>query len=224
MSRPQPLARSFYSRDSTVVAPELLNKVLVVGDRSGRIVEVEAYRGETDPASHAYRGRTPRNRAMFGPPGHVYVYFTYGMHWCANAVCMPEGEGQAVLIRALDPLTGEDAMWVARPAARRRRDLCSGPARLCQALGVTGAHDGADLVRRSIGSAHGAVDGAPPVVTIVDDGTPAPELAGCGTRVGITLGTEAPWRWWVPGNANVSARRAMMRRDLSERIQADQRA
>ncbi|MHB1854463.1 MAG: DNA-3-methyladenine glycosylase, partial [Acidimicrobiales bacterium] len=141
------LPRSFYARDVLEVAPELLNKVLVCGNRAGRIVEVEAYRGGEDPASHAYKGPTARNASMFGPPGRLYVYFTYGMHWCANVVCMPEGTAQAILLRALSPLAGLEEMRAARPAARRDRDLCRGPARLCQALGIDRSYDGADLVR-----------------------------------------------------------------------------
>ena len=184
--------RGFYLRDSLVVGPELLNKVLVAGDRAGRIVEVEAYRGPDDPASHAYRGPTRRNATMFGPGGHLYVYFTYGMHWCANAVCMPAGSAQAVLIRALSPLAGTEEMRLARPRAARDRDLCSGPARLCQALGVTGADDGVDLVRGDAG------------VALLDDGTPPPDHPACGTRVGIRVAADAPWRWWVPGDPNVS--------------------
>jgi DNA-3-methyladenine glycosylase len=186
------LARAFYRRDPRAVAPELLGKVLVAGDRSGRIVEVEAYCGAEDPGSHAFRGMTRRNATMFGPPGHLYVYFTYGMHWCANAVCGDEGEGIAVLLRALAPLDGVELMWSARPAARAERDLCSGPAKLCQALGLDGSHDGVDLVEGEGG------------VTIVDDGTPPPVVPEVGTRIGLSSGVDLPWRWWVPDDPNVS--------------------
>jgi len=174
------------------VAPRLLNKVLVHGSRSGRIVEVEAYHGANDAASHAFRGPTPRTAVMFGPAGFLYVYFTYGMHWCANVVCGPEGEAAAVLIRALSPLAGRAAMRRARPAARSERDLCNGPAKLCQALGITGSLNGADLL---------AERGA---VRLLDDGTPPPRRPGRGTRIGIKEATEKPWRFWVPGDAHVS--------------------
>jgi len=174
-----------------VVAPELLNKVLVHGDRAARIVEVEAYAGADDPASHAYRGLTPRTTVMFGPPGHLYVYFTYGMHWCANAVCGPPGVASAVLLRAGVPLAGLSAMEAARPAARRVTDLCSGPAKLCQALGIDGASNGADLV-----GAKGP--------TILDDGMPTPTEPGLSARIGVKTGTELPWRWFVEGDPNVS--------------------
>jgi DNA-3-methyladenine glycosylase len=191
----RPLPREFYRRDAREVAPDLLNKVLVANGRSGRIVETEAYCGSLDPGSHAYRGPTARNATMFGPPGLLYVYFTYGMHWCANAVCGDEGVGVAVLLRALEPLDGLDAMRATRgPTAKRDRDLCSGPAKLCQALGITGTHDGADLVATDQG------------ITIADDGTPPPATPANGIRIGLAKGKgdRFPWRWWVPGNPHVS--------------------
>jgi DNA-3-methyladenine glycosylase len=186
------LDRDFYRRDPRLVAPSLLNKVLVRGDRVGRIVEVEAYVGDIDPAAHAYRGKTRRNATMFGPPGHLYVYFSYGMHWCCNPVCGEEGEGVAVLIRALAPLDGLDDMRVCRPAARRDRDLCNGPARLTQALGITGDDDGADLVTGDRG------------ITILDDGTPPPKHPAVTPRIGITKAAAQLWRWYVSGDPNVS--------------------
>jgi DNA-3-methyladenine glycosylase len=189
----RPLPRGFYRRDSRELAPLLLGKVLVVGRRRARIVEVEAYVGAEDPGSHAFRGPTPRNRVMFGPPGHLYVYFTYGMHWCANVVSSVEGVGQAVLLRAGAPLAGVEEMRAARPAARRNRDLCSGPARLCQAVGIGPADDGVDLVRP-----------APGAPWIGDDGTAPPEEPGVSTRIGLSKGIEHPWRWFVPGDPNVS--------------------
>lgn len=191
----RPLPREFYARDAREVAPALLNKVVVAGERAGRIVETEAYCGSIDPGSHAYRGPTDRNVTMFGPPGLLYVYFTYGMHWCVNAVCGEEGVGVAVLLRALAPVSGIDAMRAARgPTARRDRDLCSGPAKLAQALGLTGLHDGADLVTGERG------------VTICDDGTPPPAAPANGVRIGLAVGKgdEHPWRWWVPDDPNVS--------------------
>jgi DNA-3-methyladenine glycosylase len=195
--------RDFYRRDPRDVAPELLNKLLIRrsvgaadgpgrGDRVGRIVEVEAYCGAIDPGSHAYRGMTERNRTMFGPPGGLYVYFTYGMHWCANAVCGDEGEGVAVLLRALAPVAGLDAMRAARPRARRDSDLCNGPAKLCQALGLGRDFDGADLVAGGRG------------VIVGDDGTPPPPDPAQTTRIGLSNGAEHPWRWYVPGDPNVS--------------------
>jgi len=192
------LPRGFYRRDSRELAPLLLGKVLIVGRRRARIVEVEAYAGTEDPGSHAYRGQTKRNAVMFGPPGHLYVYFTYGMHWCANVVCGPDGEAAAVLIRALAPTGGLDAMRSARPAARRDRDLCNGPAKLCQALGITGSDNGTDLLARSAGRR------SPGAVRLLDDGTPPPRRPGRGTRIGIKEATEHRWRFWVPGDPNVS--------------------
>lgn len=185
--------RPFFQRDPRVVGPELLNKVLACADgRAGRIVEVEAYMGAIDPAAHTFRGKTKRNAVMFGPPGHMYVYFTYGMHWCCNTVCGEDGEGSGVLIRALDPLAGLDAMRAARPRVRRDRELCSGPARLTQALGITGEQNGIDLVR--------ARDG----YTVLDDGMPPPENVPGSARIGIREGTDLLWRWFVAGNTNVS--------------------
>lgn len=190
------IERSFLARDPRDVAPELLGKVLAHdapdGRRAGRIVEVEAYCGPIDPGAHTYRGRTARNGTMFGEAGRLYVYFTYGMHWCANVVCGDVDEGVAVLVRALDPLEGVDAMRAARgPAARRDRDLCSGPAKLAQALGLDGTHDGVDLLG----------DGP---VGLFDDGTPPPAEPVQATRVGLSAGAEHPWRWYVPGDPNVS--------------------
>jgi DNA-3-methyladenine glycosylase len=195
--------RSDLEGSPVALAPWLLHKVLARGDRAGRIVEVEAYHGADDAASHAYRGPTPRTAVMFGPPGFLYVYFTYGMHWCANVVCGPEGEAAAVLIRALEPIAGVDQMWEARSAARTERDLCNGPAKLCQALGVTGADNGTDLLApRGRSRAVGA--GTPGLVRLLDDGTPPPRRPGRGTRIGIKQATDKRWRFWVPGNPSVS--------------------
>jgi DNA-3-methyladenine glycosylase len=186
--------RSFFARDSREVAPDLLNKLLVRGERVGRIVEVEAYCGSDDPASHAYRGRTARNATMFGPAGHLYVYFTYGMHFCANVVCGEEGEATAVLLRGLTPVAGLEAMRALRPLVRNDRDLCSGPARLAQAFGLDRTFDGADLVTADLG------------VTIDDDGVPPPESPGLSARIGVAAGADLPWRFYVPGAVGLSRR------------------
>jgi len=166
----------------------------VRGSLRGRIVEVEAYAGAEDPGSHAYRGMTRRNATMFGPPGHLYVYFTYGMHWCANAVCGDEGQGVAVLLRALAPLSGLEEMRAARPKARRDRDLCSGPGKLCQAFAVTREDDGADLVSGDR------------ELMITDVGVSPPAAAVVTTRVGLSAGADLRWRWYVPADPNVSRR------------------
>lgn len=193
MARRRVLPRSFYRRDSRKVAPELLNKLLVRDDgRVARIVEVEAYLGSIDPGSHAFRGETPRNHTMFAGPGLLYVYFTYGMHWCANAVCGDVGSGVAVLLRAAAPSHALDLMWAARPRARKERDLCSGPAKLCQAFGIDGTFDGADLVRRDR------------ALAIADDGMAPPARPGRSTRIGLTAGADHRWRWFIRGDPNVS--------------------
>ncbi len=181
------LSRTFFERDPRVVAPELLNKILLRDDgRAGRITEVEAYCGADDPAAHTFRGPTPRNRTMFGPAGHMYVYFTYGMHWCANTVCGPEGLGWGILIRAVMPIAGIAAMRAARPRARTDRDLASGPARLTQAFGIDGTFDGADLIGNNRG------------VWVATDGTPPPITPRIGPRIGISRAKEFPWRWRCP--------------------------
>jgi len=196
MQRGPTLDRSFFDRPALVVAPELLNKVLVSGDRAARIVEVEAYEGADDPASHAFRGPTARNATMFGRPGHLYVYFTHGLHWCANAVCGPDATPSALLLRAGAPVAGVDQMRVARQqgrsVARHDRDLCRGPARLAQALGIDGQADGADLTQGR------------GIIRFADDGVDPPDPPGLSPRVGIRLAVERPWRWYVPGDPNVS--------------------
>jgi DNA-3-methyladenine glycosylase len=211
------LRRDFYQRDSLDVARHLLNKVLVgTQGRRGRIIEVEAYRGPDDPGSHAFRGRTVRNATMWGPAGHLYVYFIYGMHWCANVVCGEEGVAQAVLVRALAPEAGLPAMRAARwgeepggtpgsgPDRWRGpdRDLCRGPARLCQAFGITGADDGADLVPRS--SRRPSTGRRAAGVMIGDDGQLPPGEPLVTTRVGLRAGAELPWRFAVAGHRGVS--------------------
>lgn len=187
----QLLGRKFFAQPADQLAPQLLNKVLFCNGVSGRIVEVEAYDGGNDPASHAFRGMTPRNEVMFGPPGHLYVYFTYGMHFCANVVCGTDGVASAVLLRALSPLTGIDEMY-ARRGRVRETHLASGPGRLCQALGIDRTHNGADLTNRA-----GAIK-------VIDDGAGPPEGLGISTRVGIRVATDRMWRWWVAGDSHVS--------------------
>lgn len=191
------LPRSFYQRHPTEVAPALLNKLLVRDDgRAGRIVEVEAYAGSEDPAAHSFRGQTPRTATMFGEAGHLYVYFSYGMHWGSNAVCGEMGQGWGVLLRALEPVHGLALIREARPAIRHDRDLASGPGRLSQAMGITKALDGADLVRNDRG------------VRIVSDAMAPPTEPGVGPRIGISKAVDFPWRWHVPGHAHVSGRSA----------------
>jgi DNA-3-methyladenine glycosylase len=189
----QALPHAFYDRTTTDVAQGLLCRVMVhetaEGPLAGLIVETEAY-GPDDPANHAFRGMTRRNAAMFGPPGRLYVYRIYGMYWCCNAVTGPEGAGEAVLIRALEPLSGLDGMRRNR-GIEDVRLLCKGPGRLCQALGITGEHNGTDLA-------------AGPVY-IAGDGLGDPEVVETG-RVGITKGADLPWRYYVAGSPYVSKR------------------
>lgn len=191
------LQPEFYERPATEVAPELVGKLLVLDDgpvRAGRIVEVEAYRGDGDPAAHSRSGPTARNATMFGPAGRLYVYLIYGLHWCANAVCAPAGTGDAVLLRALEPVGGSEIMTARRGAGGRSvqfSELCSGPAKLTQAFGIDGSHDGADLT-----SAGG--------LSICDDGWSPANLAQ-SSRIGISRGTDLLWRWYIAGNAHVSA-------------------
>ncbi len=191
----EPLNYSFYQADAIELAPLLLNKLIVRGERVGRIVEVEAYRGEEDPASHAFRGMTARNAVMFGPPGRLYVYFTYGMHWCSNIVCGPDGLARAVLLRAVEPLEGIEQMESARVSGggvvRSLRELARGPARLCQAYSIDGSDNGADIVSGDSG------------IVIANDGVPPPEEPGVSGRVGIKDAADYPWRFFVTGNAYV---------------------
>jgi DNA-3-methyladenine glycosylase len=183
---PRPLHQAFFARSVHKVAPELIGATLLVDGVGGRIVEVEAYH-HTDPAAHSFRGPTPRNAVMFGPPGHAYVYRSYGIHWCLNFVCEREGSASAVLIRALEPLDG-----IARMRRRRGLDndrlLCSGPGRLCQALGVSVVHNGLALDRQPF-----AVTGRPD----------KPELVS-GARIGITKAVELPWRYGLKGSRFLS--------------------
>jgi DNA-3-methyladenine glycosylase len=175
-----------FDRSVHEVAPELIGATLLVDGVGGRIVEVEAYDRE-DPASHAYRGPTPRNASMFGPSGHAYVYRSYGIHWCLNLVCEGEGVPSAVLVRALEPTQGLDEMRERR-ALEDPRLLASGPGRLCQALAITGEHDGLSL-------------DAPPFELHERDG---PVEVVAGARVGITRATELPWRYAEAGSRFLS--------------------
>lgn len=180
------LHQRFFARSVHLVAPDLIGATLLVDGVGGRIVEVEAYH-HTEPAAHSYRGPTERNAVMFGPPGFAYVYRSYGIHWCLNFVCEPEGSASAVLIRAVEPLQG-----VARMKRRRgltnERLLCSGPGRLAEAMGVTVAHNGL------------ALDHAPFTI-YARDGEPAVES---GVRIGITKAADLPWRYGLKGSKFLS--------------------
>ena len=183
---PARLDRRFFARSVHEVAPELIGAMLMVGGVGGCIVEVEAYH-HTDPAAHSFRGPTERNAVMFGPPGHAYVYRSYGIHWCLNFVCEPEGSASAVLIRALEPLEGLAKMRRRRGLAEERL-LCSGPGRLAEALGITRAHNGLALDR-------------PPFQLIARP--EAPDIAA-GVRIGITKAADLPWRYGLKGSRFLS--------------------
>jgi len=180
------LDRDFFARSVHEVAPDLIGVTLLFDSVGGPIVEVEAYDHE-DPAAHGYRGKTARNASMFGPPGHAYVYRSYGIHWCLNFVCEDEGVASAVLLRALEPVHGVEEMQ-ARRGLDDPRVLCAGPGRLCQALGITRDHDGLPLDE-------------PPFELL----SPAhqPEVA-VGPRVGITQAAERPWRYGLAGSRFLS--------------------
>jgi DNA-3-methyladenine glycosylase len=186
------LTKKFFDRDALAVAPDLLNKVLVGNRVSARLVEVEAYRADEDPGSHAFRGRTPRNASMFAAPGTLYVYFSYGNHWCMNAVCGPGESAHAVLLRAAAPLDGLDLMRERRVKAARDRDLAAGPGRLGQAFGADRSLDGSSLLRGPL--------------QIVDDSTRPPDTPGVSTRIGLAAGNgdDLPYRFYVVGDPHVS--------------------
>jgi DNA-3-methyladenine glycosylase len=188
-----PLPRAFFDRLPQEVAPDLLGRVLERSSPEGtvavRLTEVEAYAGPLDPASHAHRGRTDRNAVMFGPPGHAYVYFTYGMHYCVNLVCLGEGVAAAVLIRAGEIVEGRELAMARRPRSSLR-DLARGPARLCEALAIDRALYGADVCDP---------DGPLRVLP----GEPATEVR-TGPRTGVTSAKDVPWRFWIDGDPSVS--------------------
>jgi DNA-3-methyladenine glycosylase len=189
------LTREFFARSVHEVAPELVGCTLLVEGVGGRVVEVEAYDAE-DPASHGFRGPTPRNRSMFGAAGHAYVYRSYGIHWCLNLVCAGEGVAEAVLVRALEPTHDRDRMRARRGVVDERL-LCAGPGRLCQALGVTADHDGLPL------------DRAPFALLPAEEDVPVVR----GPRVGITRAAELPWRYGLAGSPFLSRSLAASRQE-----------
>jgi DNA-3-methyladenine glycosylase len=180
------LTKSFFRRSVHEVAPDLIGATLLFNGVGGRVVEVEAYH-HTDSAAHSYRGPTPRNAVMFGPPGYAYVYRSYGIHWCVNLVCEPKGSASAVLIRALEPTAGVAAMR-RRRGLRDARLLCAGPGRVCEALGITAVHNGLALDE-------------PPFALLGRTGEA--EIVA-GPRIGITKAAEKPWRYGLKGSAFLS--------------------
>ncbi|MEV6204721.1 DNA-3-methyladenine glycosylase [Streptomyces sp. NPDC051771] len=193
-----PLPRSFFDRPVLEVAPDLLGRTLVRTTDEGtlelRLTEVEAYAGAIDPGSHAFRGRTARNAVMFGPPGHAYVYFTYGMWHCLNLVCGPEGEASGVLLRAGEILRGAELARPRRRSARKDAELAKGPARLATALDVPGSLDGTDVC---------AGPDAP--LSVLTGTPPAPSLIRTGPRTGVGGdGAPHPWRYWIAEDPTVS--------------------
>jgi DNA-3-methyladenine glycosylase len=223
------------------VAPDLLGCVLEHHTPDGtvavRLSEVEAYTGASDAASHAFRGPTRRNAVMFGPPGHAYVYFTYGMHFCVNLVCQPEGTAEAVLLRAGAVVAGEELARSRRPAARAGQDLARGPARLCQALAIDRALDGADVCdpASSLRILAAAPDAGPDAVPDPDTGPGAGSGAGpetgpaggairTGPRVGVSAAADVAWRFWIDGDRTVSVYRpAVPRRRKPQTVTASPR-
>jgi DNA-3-methyladenine glycosylase len=197
-----PLPREFFDRPVLEVAPDLLGRILVRTTPDGpvavRLTEVEAYDGPNDPGSHAYRGRTARNDVMFGPPGHVYVYFTYGMWFCMNLVCGPEGRASAVLLRAGEVVEGAEHARKRRLSARNDKELAKGPARLATALGVDRALDGTDA----------CASGETPLRMLTGSAV-APDQVLNGPRTGVAGdGGVHPWRFWVADDPTVSPYRA----------------
>jgi DNA-3-methyladenine glycosylase len=202
------LPRKFFEGPALEVAPALLGCVLEAGSTAGlvavRITEVEAYSGQTDPASHAYKRKSGRNQVMFGPPGHAYVYQIYGMHFCVNLVCRPAGTAEAVLLRAGEVVEGTEVAWSRRPAARTEDHLARGPALLCQVLAIDRRFDGTDVC---------AADSPVRMRGPGPGEAPAPGMIRTGPRVGVTQAAEYPWRFWIDGDRTVSAyRRAVPRK------------
>jgi DNA-3-methyladenine glycosylase len=213
-----PIPRDFFARHAVEVAPDLLGCMLEHQTADGlvavELTEVEAYAGQSDPASHAYKGKTQRNAVMFGPPGHAYVYFTYGMHFCVNLVCLGQGSASAVLLRAGAVIAGEDLARARRTrgtASVASRDLARGPARLCQALGIDRALDGADVcaadspLRVRAGAGNPARSGT--ALAGGDDLPGTPRKIVTGPRVGVSRAAEIPWRFWYQGEPTVSVYR-----------------